>query len=100
MSVPSVKQSSNQHSLANYANPFASSSPPDDNFFESDNQTSYRAAPFIKTKAEFASSLALGEGVSRAIALYDFNAVEVRIFLSHHEQLLTESRIGWRPFFL
>lgn len=76
VSVPSVKQFSNQHSLVNYANPFASSSPPDDNFFESDNRTSYRAAPFIKTKAEFASSLALGEGVSRAIALYDFNAVE------------------------
>lgn len=76
MSVPSVKQSFNEHSLADYTNPFASSSPPDDNFFESDNQTSYRAAPFLKTKAEFASSLPLGEGVSRAIALYDFNAVE------------------------
>ncbi|KAG2070724.1 DUF500-domain-containing protein [Suillus decipiens] len=76
MSVPSVKQSFNEHSLADYTNPFASSSPPDDNFFESDNRTSYRAAPFLKTKAEFASSLPLGEGVSRAIALYDFNAVE------------------------
>jgi hypothetical protein len=77
MSVPPVKQSSSQHSLADYTNPFASSSPPDDNFFESDNQTSYRATPFIKTKAELASSVAPGEGVSRAIALYDFNAVEV-----------------------
>lgn len=76
MSVPSVKQSFNEHSLADYTNPFASSSPPDDNFFESDNRTSYRAAPFLKTQAEFASSLPLGEGVSRAIALYDFNAVE------------------------
>jgi lipid-binding SYLF domain-containing protein len=76
MSVPPVKQSSSQHSLADYTNPFASSSPPDDNFFESDNQTSYRATPFIKTKAELASSVAPGEGVSRAIALYDFNAVE------------------------
>ncbi|KAG1757963.1 hypothetical protein EDB19DRAFT_1891609 [Suillus lakei] len=76
MSVPFVKQSSNRHSLADYTNPFASSSPLDDNFFESDNRTSYPAAPFIKTKAEFASSIAPGEGVSRAIALYDFNAVE------------------------
>lgn len=76
MSVPSVKQSFNEHSLADYTNPFASNSPPDDNFFESDNRASYRAAPFLKTKAKFASSLPLGEGVSRAIALYDFNAVE------------------------
>ncbi|KAG2160135.1 uncharacterized protein EDB93DRAFT_1113566 [Suillus bovinus] len=75
-SVPFVKQSSNRHSFADYTNPFASSSPPDDNFFESDNHTSYRAAPFIKTKAELASSVAPGEGISRAIALYDFNAVE------------------------
>ncbi|KAG1834621.1 hypothetical protein DFJ58DRAFT_821350 [Suillus subalutaceus] len=75
MSVPPVKQSSNQHSLADYTNPFGSNSPPNDNFFESDNQTSYHA-PFLKTKAELASSVAPGEGVSRAIALYDFNAVE------------------------
>ncbi|KAG2109626.1 uncharacterized protein F5147DRAFT_691601 [Suillus discolor] len=76
MSIPSAKQSSNQHSFAAYADPFASSSPPGDNFFESDSRSSYRAPPYIKTKAELASSLALGEGVSRAIALYDFNAVE------------------------
>lgn len=75
MSIPPVKQSPHQHSLADYTNPFASNSPPNDNFFESDNRTSYRA-PFLKTKAELASSVAPGEGVSRAIALYDFNAVE------------------------
>lgn len=76
MSVLSTNQPSNRHPLADYTNPFASSPPPDDNFFETDNQTSYRAAPFIKPKAELTSSLALDEGLSRAIALYDFHAVE------------------------
>ncbi|KAG1749643.1 uncharacterized protein EDB91DRAFT_1108833 [Suillus paluster] len=76
MSVPSTNQPSNRYPLANYTNPFASSPPPDDNFFESDDQPSYRAAPFIKTKADLTASLPLDDGVSRAIALYDFKAVE------------------------
>ncbi|KAG2123606.1 hypothetical protein DEU56DRAFT_829361 [Suillus clintonianus] len=76
MSVPSTKQPSNRFSLADYTNPFVSTPPPEDNFFESDNQTSYRAAPFNKPKSDLTSPLALGEGICRAIALYDFNAAE------------------------
>jgi len=75
-SMPLSYQPSNRYSSADYANPF-SSSPPEDNFFESDVRKSPRG-PFLKPKSELTSPLPPGEGVGRAIALYNFNAVEVR----------------------
>jgi len=75
MNIPLASQSSNRYPSADYTDPFSSSPPPDDNFFESDIRTTPRG-PFIKPKAELTSPLALGEGVGRAIALYDFRAVE------------------------
>jgi len=65
------------YSSGDHTNPFASTPPPDDNFFESDIPPSPRG-PFIKPKPDLSSPLAPGEGVGRAIALYDFHAVEVR----------------------
>jgi len=75
MSMPLTYQSSNRYPSADYTDPFSSSPPPNDNFFESDIRTTPRG-PFIKPKAELTSPLALAEGVGRAIALYNFGAVE------------------------
>lgn len=76
-SMPLAYQSSNRLSSADYNDPFSSTPPPDDNFFESDIRTSPRG-PFIKPKAGLSSPVALEDGVGRAIALFDFKAVEVR----------------------
>ncbi|KAH7929345.1 DUF500-domain-containing protein [Leucogyrophana mollusca] len=78
LSVPTV----NQQSLASYSNPFSSSGPPSEDEAEDEaDQQSFKKPPptFIVPKPELVAPLSPREGVARAIALYDFKAVEVHI---------------------
>ncbi|KIJ07605.1 hypothetical protein PAXINDRAFT_173409 [Paxillus involutus ATCC 200175] len=73
-SVPSAYPTDNRHSLADYTNPFSSTSPEDDLEYSHDN--SQTSPPRFKARPELAKPLSPLEGVARAIALYDFKAVE------------------------
>lgn len=62
--------------LAGYTNPFATTPPPEDDL-EYYHNTTEHSPPRFKTKPELSKPLSPLEGVARAIALYEFKAVEV-----------------------
>ncbi|KAH7883942.1 hypothetical protein F5I97DRAFT_1896922 [Phlebopus sp. FC_14] len=74
LSVPSQYRDANRLS-SDYTDPFASTPPSEDDLEQSRNNFN-RVSPFIKTKPELTNPLSPLEGVARAIALYDFKAVE------------------------
>jgi len=75
MSVPKLGHSTEQRDdLAGYTNPF-SSTPPEDEL-EHYRDTVEPSPPRLKTKPELGKPLSPLEGVARAIALYEFKAVE------------------------
>ncbi|KAF9243748.1 hypothetical protein BU15DRAFT_42571 [Melanogaster broomeanus] len=69
MSIPSAYPTGH----SDYSNPFSSTPPLEDHLRESDNTSQ---TPRFKTKPELTKLLSPLEGVARAIALYDYNAVE------------------------
>jgi len=75
MSTPNPWYSTNRDNLSGYTNPFSSTPPPEDD--PEYNQNDIRSSPpHFKTKPELSNPLSPLEGVARAIALYDFKAVE------------------------
>lgn len=76
-SAPKLGYSTEQRdSMAGYANPFSSTPPPED-ALEHYHATVGASPPRFKTKPELSKPLSPLEGVARAIALYEFKAVEV-----------------------
>ncbi|KIJ68802.1 hypothetical protein HYDPIDRAFT_107058 [Hydnomerulius pinastri MD-312] len=79
ISSPSASYPTNHRlSLTGYTNPFSSTPPPPEDDLE--HSSSYDgfdvSPPRINAKSELAKPLSPLEGVARAIALYDFKAVE------------------------
>lgn len=62
--------------LAGYTDPFSSTPPPEDDL-EHYHDTVQSSPPRFKTKFELSKPLPPFEGVARAIALYEFKAIEV-----------------------
>ncbi|KAH7912989.1 hypothetical protein BJ138DRAFT_1082431 [Hygrophoropsis aurantiaca] len=77
LSVPTNSLPSKGKSV--YSNPFSSSGPPSEDELEDDlpQQSTSKPTPvFISPKPQLTTPLSPNEGVARAIALYDFKAVE------------------------
>lgn len=92
MSTPKMGYSAERDSLPGYTNPFASTPPPEDELeYYHDNLGS--SPPPFKIKPELSKPLSPREGVARAIALYEFKAVEVRDLIVSKE-LSTHSTVG------
>lgn len=88
MSAPKLGYSTEQRgNLAGYTNPF-SSTPPLEDDLDHYRDTAESSPPRFKTKPELSEPLSPLEGVARAIALYEFKAVEVcgliRCLKYHH----------------
>ncbi|KIK99926.1 hypothetical protein PAXRUDRAFT_30177 [Paxillus rubicundulus Ve08.2h10] len=73
-SIPPAYPTDHRHSLTNYTNPFSSTSPEDD--LEYSHDGSQTPPPRFKARPELTMPLSPLEGVARAIALYEFKAVE------------------------
>lgn len=77
MSAPKLGHSTEQRDgLTGYTNPFSPTPPPEDEL-EYYRDTVEPSLPRFKTKPELSKPLSPLEGVARAIALYEFKAVEV-----------------------
>ncbi|KAH0838639.1 hypothetical protein J3R83DRAFT_6962, partial [Lanmaoa asiatica] len=77
MSTPKLEYHTEQRSsLAGYTNPFSSTPPPEDDL-EHFHDIVESSPPRFKTQPELSKPLSPLEGVARAIALYEFKAVEV-----------------------
>lgn len=76
MSTPNPRYSANRDGLSGYTNPFSSTPPPEDDLEYNQNAVK-SSPPRFKTKPELNEPLSPLEGVARAIALYDYKAVEV-----------------------
>ncbi|KAF8446327.1 hypothetical protein L210DRAFT_3529639 [Boletus edulis BED1] len=75
MSVPKPGYVAEGGSLTGYANPFSITPPPEDEL-EQYRGPVKRSPPRFKTKPELTEPLSPLEGVARAIALYEFKAIE------------------------
>ncbi|EGO02744.1 hypothetical protein SERLA73DRAFT_176098 [Serpula lacrymans var. lacrymans S7.3] len=76
-STSAAYPSSPGQSRGAYTNPFSSSPPvTEDTEYDNRRRSTSQATPFIKPKPELAVPLSPQEGVGRAIALYNFKAVE------------------------
>lgn len=96
MSAPKLGYSTEQRdSLPSYTNPF-SSTPPLEEDPEYCHDTVRSSPPRFKTKPELNEPLSPLEGIARAIALYEFKAVEVR-GLAISQVSSPQSRTAGRP---
>lgn len=99
MSAPKLGYSTERRdSLPGYTNPF-SSTPPQEDDLEFHHDTVGSSPPHFKTKPELSKPLSPLEGVARAIALYEFKAVEVR-GLTTSRVSSPQSTTGRRPVVL
>ncbi|KAG9314700.1 Las1-like-domain-containing protein [Chiua virens] len=77
MSAPKLKYPEElRDNLAGYSDPFFPNPPPPEYDHEYDHDTVESPPPHFKTKPELSKPLSPHEGVARAIALYEFKAVE------------------------
>ncbi|KAF9229713.1 DUF500-domain-containing protein [Gyrodon lividus] len=75
MSDPSTYPTDYRYSLTGSTDPFSSTPPPEDDL-EHPHDSFQASSPRFKTKPELTKPLSPLEGIARAIALYDFKAVE------------------------